>query len=62
MGRLTTEVLLQSTYVNVYNESIKCIKESKGKLLILSSGCEVPRFTPGENIKAMLDAAKDMSF
>lgn len=57
-----TEVLLQGTYVSVYNESIKCIKESNGKRLILSSGCEVPRFTPEENIKAMLNAAKDVSF
>lgn len=55
-----TEVLLQGTAEDVYNASIKCIKESKGRHLILSSGCEVPRFTPEENILAMVKAARDV--
>jgi len=57
-----TEVLLQGTEQLVYNESVQCIKKSRGRLLILSSGCEVPRFTPEENIKAMVKASMDYSF
>ncbi|HBE77755.1 MAG TPA: hypothetical protein DDW65_08210 [Firmicutes bacterium] len=55
-------ILLQGTAQSVYDESIKCIRESKGKYLILSSGCEVPRFTPEENIKAMIRAAQETIF
>lgn len=53
------ETLLQGTPEKVYQESIKCIKDigPQGRL-ILSSGCEVPRDTPEENIQAMLCAAK----
>lgn len=52
-----TALLLQGTRTDVYAEALGCIEKSCGKNLVLSSGCEVPRYTPEENIKAMLDAA-----
>lgn len=57
-----TKVLLQGTVEGVYQASLQCIDSSHGKLLILSSGCEVPRFTPGENIQAMVKAAGDYPY
>lgn len=53
------ETLLQGKPEKVYQESIKCIKDIRPQgRLILSSGCEVPRDTPEENIRAMLCAAE----
>lgn len=53
------ETMLQGNPEKVYNESIKCIKDVglQGRL-ILSGGCEIPRETPAENIKAMIKASK----
>ena len=50
-------LLLQGSRDDVHKESIRCIEASCGKNLILSSGCEVPRYTPGGNIMAMVEAA-----
>ena len=52
-----TALLLQGTSADVYAEALRCIEKSSGRNLILSSGCEVPRYAPEENIKAMLAAA-----
>ncbi|MGI6640160.1 MAG: uroporphyrinogen decarboxylase family protein [Limnochordia bacterium] len=55
-----TGVLLQGTPDEVYAASMKCIEVARnGGSLILSSGCEVPRHTPPENIDQMLQAAID---
>ena len=55
-----TGVLLQGTPEDVYTASMKCIAVAgKNGGLILSSGCEVPRHTPPENIDQMLRAALD---
>lgn len=55
-----TEILLQGTFDEVYTSSLKCIEDAGAKSgFILSSGCEVPRETPSENITAMVKAARD---
>ena len=54
-----TQVILKGTPEDVYHAAKNCIKQSNGKRLILSSGCEVPRYSPKENIKAMTKAAKE---
>lgn len=52
-------VLLQGTAEQVWQQSRKAIEQGKpGSRFILSSGCEVPRDTPPENIEAMLQACK----
>lgn len=55
-----TVVLLQGTSEDVYYEAQKCIRQSGGKNLLLSGGCEIPRLTPRENIKALVQAANDV--
>jgi uroporphyrinogen decarboxylase len=52
-------VLLQGTPETVSEACRKAIEQSlPGGRFILSSGCEVPRDTPAENIQAMVAAAK----
>lgn len=59
-GNLNTiSVLLDGSVEDVMRESKKCIEISKGANLILSSGCELPRLTPAENVFAMVVAAKE---
>jgi uroporphyrinogen decarboxylase len=55
--------LLNGTCEEVYEDSIKCIEQAyKGGGLILSSGCEVPRYTKAVNIEAMVRAARDFNY
>jgi len=55
----TVSLLLEGSPQEVYEASLECIRVSGGKRLILSSGCETPRHTPPENIRAMVRAARD---
>jgi len=55
----TVSTLLRGTSRAVYEESRGVIEIAGGRGLILSSGCEVPRKTPPENVRAMLRAAED---
>ncbi len=52
-------VLLQGTPELVYRKSRELIQSAGPGGFILSSGCEVPRDTPPENIEAMVQAARD---
>ena len=55
-----TVVLLQGTPELVREKSLEAIAAAgTGGGLILSSGCEVPRDTPPENIRAMVAAARE---
>jgi len=55
----TVSTLLRGTSRAVYDESRRVIEIAGGRGLILSSGCELPRKTPPENVRAMLLAAGD---
>jgi uroporphyrinogen decarboxylase len=55
----TVSTLLRGTSRMVYDESRRVIDTARGRGLILSSGCELPRKTPPENVRAMLRAAED---
>ena len=54
-----TGVLLQGTPELVYRKSRELMESAGPGGFILSSGCEVPRDTPPENIEAMVRAARD---
>jgi MtaA/CmuA family methyltransferase len=54
-------VLLRGTPQQVYNASLQCIEMARGRRLLLSGGCEIPRKTPDANIKAMVAAARGQS-
>ena len=54
-----TGILLQGTPSQVFEESLKCIeKAGQNGGLILSSGCEVPRYTPPMNVDQLLAASR----
>jgi MtaA/CmuA family methyltransferase len=55
----TVSSLLRGTSRTVYDESRRVIETARGRGLILSSGCELPRKTPPDNVRAMLRAAVD---
>lgn len=52
-------VLLQGTPDRVRAASEECLEAGRGGGYILGSGCVVPRITPLENVKAMVQAARD---
>jgi uroporphyrinogen decarboxylase len=52
-------VLLQGTPELVYRKSRELIQSAGPGGFILSSGCEVPRDTPPENVEAMVRASRD---
>jgi uroporphyrinogen decarboxylase len=53
-------LLLQGTVEEVRVACRRSIEQGKpGSRFILSSGCEVPRDTPAENLRAMVEAARD---
>lgn len=51
-------IMLNGTVNDVKNAVYKCRKESKGKACI-SAGCEIPKFTPYENLMAFTEALYD---
>jgi len=53
----TVKILLKGTPEDVVSDARECIRVSQGRNLILSSGCELPRHTPKENVRALMDAA-----
>ncbi|MHC4714252.1 MAG: uroporphyrinogen decarboxylase family protein [Planctomycetota bacterium] len=56
-----TETLLESTPEEVKAEALECLRAASGSPsgFILASGCEVPIETPGENIDALFEAARE---
>ncbi len=52
-------VLLQGTPERVRAASEECLDAGRGGGYVLGSGCVVPRITPLENVRAMVDAARD---
>lgn len=50
-------VLLQGTPERVRVEAERCVETARGSGYVLGSGCVVPRFTPIENLRAMVDVA-----
>lgn len=53
--------IMNGTYDEIYKESAELIRDLEGLKggFILSPGCEVPPYTPSENIDAMVKASKD---
>jgi uroporphyrinogen-III decarboxylase len=52
--------MLRGTPEQVRNACRDAIEQSKpGSRFILSGGCEIPRDTPAENLRAMLAAARE---
>jgi len=64
MGNLNpSALLLMGTPEAVDAEARKCIKDAAGGGgFILGSGCEVAYFTPKENIRAMINVARQSSY
>jgi len=52
-------VLLQGTPESVRAASEGCLEAGHGRGYVLGSGCVVPRITPIENVKAMVQVARD---
>jgi uroporphyrinogen decarboxylase len=58
-GNVSPMLLLNGTPEEVEGEGRRCIRSAaQGGGFILGSGCEVPRNTPPENLKAMVRAAE----
>jgi uroporphyrinogen decarboxylase len=55
------QTLLLGTPDDVKRETLRCLKESGKKGFILMAGCAVPPGTPLENLKAMIETARDSS-
>ena len=60
MGNVkTTETMLQGTPRQVEQEALDCIERAgKNGGFILSADCQLPRDVPGENLKALIAAAR----
>jgi uroporphyrinogen decarboxylase len=54
-------VLLQGTPERVRAASQECLEAGRGRGYVLGSGCVVPRITPIENVRAMVQAARESS-
>lgn len=52
-------VLLQGTPERVRHAADACLETGAGGGYLLGSGCVVPRLTPLENVRAMVDAARE---
>lgn len=52
-------VLLEGSVGDVKDHVGKCL-ETGGNSIIISAGCEVPKFTPPENLKAVAEALEEM--
>lgn len=58
-GNVDPVAIMLNGSVNDVKEAVyKCRRESKGKAII-SAGCEIPKFTPYENLKAFSEALYD---
>lgn len=58
-----SSVLLAGTPDEIRNASIKCIEDTgENGGFILDSGCEVAMYTPIENMKAMIEAARNYNY
>ncbi len=51
--------LLMGTEAMVVNDTLNCLRTAGTKLFILMSGCGVPPKTPFENVKIMVETAKE---
>ena len=51
--------MLMGNENDVTNAARKCMDDAAGSGFILGSGCEVAMDTPQENIKAMVNAARN---
>jgi len=58
MGNVGTGEVYALSPNEVYELGCGAVAKSKGRRFVLSTGCEVPPYTPPENIKALVKAAK----
>jgi len=63
LGQVDTNALFRNTPEEVYQQSMKIMKEGAQKGgFILSASCDVPPVTKPENLKAMVSAARDFEY
>jgi MtaA/CmuA family methyltransferase len=63
LGQVDTNALFRSTPEEVYQQSMKIMKEgAQNGGFILSASCDVPPVTKPENLKAMVSAARDFEY
>jgi len=58
-GNLDTTFLLRQSAEQVRLESVRILREGPPSGVVFSPGCGVPRMTPLENLRAMVQAAED---
>jgi uroporphyrinogen decarboxylase len=61
MGNVPTDLILQGPAEKVLEAARTCLKDA-GPRFILSSACDIPRDTPAENVKAIVEAARESAF
>jgi uroporphyrinogen decarboxylase len=58
MGNVPTDLILQGPAEKVLEAARTCLKDA-GPRFILSSACDIPRDAPAENVKAIVEAARE---
>ena len=58
MGNVPTDLIMQGPAEKVLETARACLKDA-GPRFILSSACDSPRDTPAENVKAIVEAARE---
>jgi uroporphyrinogen decarboxylase len=58
----TTEIMLQGTPDQVKTEALKCLREAAGQGgYLLGADCVLPRDVPADNVRALIDTAREYS-
>lgn len=57
-GNVPTPVIRDGTAAEVTRRARECLQTARGRRFILSPGCGVPRGTPPDNIRALVEAAR----
>jgi len=60
MGNVSTSLLLTGDVESIVSAARKCLEEAGTRHYIMSSGCEVPPRTPPENLKTLIEVARNI--
>ena len=60
MGNVSTSLLLTGDAESIVSAARKCVEEAETRYYIMSSGCEVPPRTPPENLKTLIEVARNI--